>query len=125
MGTRKMANKKRLIDADAVMRKINAFAASIVFRGSNLMFTGKDSCNPHEYTRGYEQGVLDVQKILGGQPIVDAVEVVRCLKCRYRSQYSDDNGMYKCGGFQAGNGDAVAMVKPDFFCAYGERKDNG
>ena len=69
-----MENEVRLIDANAVIRKINAFAASVVYRGSDLMITGKDSCNPHEYTRGYEQGVLDAQKIVSGQVAVDAME---------------------------------------------------
>ena len=55
---------------------------------------------------------------------VDAVEVVRCEKCLYRSQYSDENGCYKCGGLQTEDGDLVLMVKSDFFCSYGERKDN-
>ena len=71
-----MANEKWLIDAEAVRHKINAFAASVVYRGSAEMFTGKDTCNPHEYTRGYERGILDAQKIVCGQATVDAVEVV-------------------------------------------------
>ena len=71
-----MANEKRLIDANAVRHKIDAFAASVVYRGNAEMFNGKDSCNPHEYTRGYERGIMDAQKIVCGQPTVDAVEVV-------------------------------------------------
>jgi rubrerythrin len=70
-----MANEKRLIDANVVMHKINAFAASVVYRGNAEMFTGKDTCNIHEYTRGYERGILDAQKIVCGQDPVDAVEV--------------------------------------------------
>ena len=57
-----MVNEKRLIDAEVVRHKINSFAASVVYRGNAEMFTGKDSCNPHEYTRGYEKGILDAQK---------------------------------------------------------------
>lgn len=71
-----MANEKRLIDANVVRHKIDAFASTVVYRGSALMITGKDSCNPYEYTRGYEQGVLDAVNIVMGQPTVDAVEVV-------------------------------------------------
>ena len=71
-----MANEKLLIDAEIVRHKINSFAASVVYRGNAEMFTGKDSCNPNEYTRGYEKGILDAQKIVCGQPTVDAVEVV-------------------------------------------------
>ena len=57
--------------------------------------------------------------------MVEYVEVVRCEKCRYRSQYADENGFYKCGGIQTEDGDLVLMVKPDGFCNQGERKDNG
>lgn len=71
-----MENEKRLINANVVRQKINAFAASVVYRGSDLMITEKDSCNPYEYTRGYEQGVLDATNIVTGQPTVDAVEMV-------------------------------------------------
>ena len=83
-----MANEKWLIDAEAVRHKINAFAASVVYRGNAEMFNGKDTCNPHEYTRGYERGILDAQKIVCGQDPVDAVEVVRCKDCQ----------MWKCHG---------------------------
>lgn len=60
------------------------------------------------YVRKVDSGVL--------------VEVVRCEKCLYRSQYCDENGLYKCGGLQTEDGDLVLMVKPDFFCAFGERR---
>lgn len=52
----------------------------------------------------------------------DVETVVRCKKCLYRSQYSDENGMYKCGGILTEDGDCFLMVKPDHFCAYGERR---
>lgn len=71
-----MENEKWLIDANVVRHKINAFAASVVYRGNDEMFNGKDTCNPYEYTRGYERGILDAQKIVCGQDTVDAVEVV-------------------------------------------------
>lgn len=48
--------------------------------------------------------------------------VVRCEKCLYRSQYPDENGFYKCGGAQTKDGELLLMVKPDFFCACGERR---
>jgi hypothetical protein len=103
----KMANK-RLIDAEAVRHKINAFAASVVYRGSDLMFTGKDSCNPHEYTRGYEQGVLDAQKIVCGQDPVDAVEVVHgrwIEKIDMVESYLTDSTevFYECSVCECGN----------------------
>ena len=53
----------------------------------------------------------------------DFVEVVRCKDCKYRSQYNDENGFYKCGGIQTEDGELVLMVKPDQFCSYGERRE--
>lgn len=55
-------------------------------------------------------------------PTVDAVEVVRCKACLYRSQYSDENGMYHCGGIDTTKDHALPVVAPDFFCADGERR---
>lgn len=55
-------------------------------------------------------------------PTVDAVEVVRCVECLYRSQYSDDNGLYHCGGIDTTEEHALPVVAPDFFCAHGERR---
>ena len=63
-----------------------------------------------------------VQQYIDKAPTVDAVEVVRCGKCLYRSQYPDENGDYKCGGVQTEDGELLLMVKPDFFCACGERR---
>lgn len=63
-------------------------------------------------------------------PRVDAVEVVRCKDCKH-SVWDEENELWKCtesadydedagewfGFFEYHNG--------DFFCAYGEREDNG
>lgn len=53
----------------------------------------------------------------------DAVEVVRCEECLYRSQYSDENGMYHCGGIDTTKDHALPVVAPDFFCAHHERRN--
>ena len=45
-----------------------------------------------------------------------------CASCLYRSQYSNENGEYKCGGIQTENGGLEMMVQPDFYCAYYERR---
>lgn len=112
-----MANKERLIDAEAVQHKIKAFAASVVYRGNAEMFTGKDSCNPHEYTRGYERGILDAQKLVSEQSTVDAVEVVRCKVCKHRGSNlcpMETVELYPWFG-----------TRNDAYCSYGERKVNG
>lgn len=120
--------EKRLIDAYAIHRRITAFAASVVYRGTDSMITGKDTCNPHEYTRGYEQGVLDAVNIVGGQPTVDAVEVVRCKDCRFSeldkaARYKPIDGeaekpVYRC--FYHWN--CNETVSRNHFCSHGERR---
>lgn len=71
---------------------------------------------PNYYSR------TDADFVIDSQAAVDAVKVVRCEKCLYRSQYANKDGQYKCGGILAENGDAHLMVAPDFFCAYGKRR---
>ena len=66
----------RLIDADALIHAIRNRTAGIIFRGDQTMLTGKDSCNPAEWTRGYEQGVMDTVNVMGSQNIIE-VEPVR------------------------------------------------
>ena len=94
-----MATEKRLIDANALMEAY--------------------------LEEQKKPGIYSIAKIIMDAPTVDAVEVVRCENCIYRSQYADKNGNYKCGGILTEDEETALMVKPDFFCAYGERKDNG
>ena len=54
------------------------------------------------------------------QELARRVEVVRCEKCLYRSQYCNENGLYKCGGIQNEQGDCFLMVEPTHFCAFGK-----
>lgn len=67
----------RLIDADALIHEIRNRTAHIIFRGCQTMITGKDSCNPAEWTRGYEQGVKDVVCKFEFAPTIDAEPVKR------------------------------------------------
>lgn len=48
----------------------------------------------------------------------------KCENCLYRSQYSNENGEFKCGGIQTVDGDLEMMVQPDFYCAYYEWRTN-
>jgi hypothetical protein len=118
----KMVNK-RLIDAEAVRHKINAFAASVVYRGNAEMFNGKDTCNLNEYTRGYERGILDAQKIVCGQDPVDAVEVVRCVDCKFCRTFFPEKEIGKearqvwyCDLYRCNR-------KTDEYCSDGERRE--
>lgn len=65
-----------------------------------------------------------IRTILKDVPAVDALPVVRCETRLYRSQYCDENGMYKCGGIQSEDGNCFYKVAPNFFCAFGERRGN-
>lgn len=92
------ANEKWLIDANVLVRDINA--------------------DPYrtESEKSYDRCLVH------RQPVVDAVEVVRCKACLYRSQYSDENGFYHCGGIDTTEDHALPIVRADFFCAHGERR---
>ena len=58
-----------------------------------------------------------IRMAVGEQRTVDAVEVVRCKDCRWRKE----RGLcYMISGTGVGTG-----TGDDFFCSYGERKDNG
>lgn len=58
-------------------------------------------------------------------PTVDAVPVVRCKDCKYRTWFAP---YYGCGNFEspfyvAVDKDVAIMTKPDDYCSYGERRD--
>ena len=103
---------------------IVAYAKSIGISQPNLSHWKNAHSEPRAYLLSLmvEAG-LDVHWILTGQR-VDKVEVVRCEKCLYRSQYPDESGHYKCGGLLTEDEELILMVKPDFFCPYGERRSD-
>ena len=98
----------RLIDADALM----------------------DVIRQHEYRLATKQGSIDygmftlgIQQAVDEQPTIDAVPVVMCRDCKFRSSWMMNRNLrYICpesGMFPNGEND---------FCSYGERKegaDNG
>lgn len=87
----------RLIDVDEARRRIIAFAT------------------------GLHSEVLPVDTVmmlLIQMPIVDAVSVVRCRECK---QCDPEN--YHCDHPMGTT--APLRRKPDDFCSYGERKDEG
>lgn len=58
-------------------------------------------------------------------PTIDAVPVVRCKDCKYRTWFAP---YYGCGNFEspfysAVDGDVAIMTKPDDYCSYGERRE--
>lgn len=62
-------------------------------------------------------------------PTIDAVEVVRCKNCNHGITDEEEPGMCKCvesAEYDSESGIWLGFVEyhtPDFFCAYGERKD--
>lgn len=89
-----MASKKQVIDPAPLIEKLAARCLE---------------------AKGLECSVLgNVIDMLRAAPSVDAVEVVRCKKCRF---YGRNVASDFCEWNEIG-------MKPDDFCSYGERKDN-
>ena len=101
-----MANEKRLIDANALIRD-----------------HGSDVTN---WDKPYAVKVSSIENA----PTVDAVEVVRCKDCKHCYQLIvDENGYWKNvenGGTHnlCIRNESTFDVRCDDFCSYGERKDN-
>lgn len=93
-----MATEKRLIDANALKAHM--------CRQCNIE-CGDEPCEPDD---------CFIYNVIMDAPTVDAVEVVRCKDCTY--------GVYAgLGKFMCDLHEFVG--KGDFYCASGERKDNG
>lgn len=61
-------------------------------------------------------------KYIENAPTIDAVEVVRCRDCRYSHMTFSGSCKY-CDNW---NEDGEALyLDGDFFCAYGERREDG
>ena len=94
-----MANEKRLIDADAFLEKMKR-------------------------TSRYFDVVFDVEEM----PTVDAVEVVRCEKCKNAEPYDctidgTSHRLYECKKDKAAIGYNKVVAKNDF-CSCGKRKED-
>lgn len=64
--------------------------------------------------------VLDVAYRVNKAPTIDAVPVVRCGECKYRTEYFD-SGKYVCTRTQCIICGHANYVNEDDFCSYGER----
>ena len=99
----------RLIDADALSEHIKGLPTW--FEDGGGMWSCLD---------GYPKGLFypeDIISSIENAPTVDAVEVVRCKDCRFIIDRED--GTHGCYLH------FLEDCKPDDFCSYGERKDNG
>ena len=92
----KTSNGKRLIDADAFLKDIltDGIGKTII-----------------EYSES------DIGYMIRKRRTVDAVEVVRCMDCKYYEIHKP-KVLENCER----NGYIIPM-KPDDFCSYGERKE--
>ena len=91
-----MANKKRLIDANALMELVQ-FRSPIDNQTAEVI-----------------AGCVDItRRLIKNAPTVDAVEVVRCKDCAV--PHNKWTGCPKLSGL---------VPPPDFYCAYGERNRN-
>lgn len=93
----------RLIDADKL---------------KDLMFVA--------YMRHEHGFISGIENVIDDCPTIDAVPVVRCKDCKYRTWFAP---YYGCGNFEspfyvAVDKDVAIMTKPDDYCSYGERRDN-
>ena len=97
-----MANEQKLIDADALYEKA---------------------------TRAWDDTLCDecyseIINLIDEAPTVDAVEVVRCAKCKYWLHIEDGFGDCTNRRFHI-DGCADPTMKADDFCSCGERRTNG
>jgi hypothetical protein len=89
-----MATKKRLIDANALLERIN-------------LITTDDTCPLHI--------AAEIDQEIALAPTVDAVEVVRCKDCKHHEHF---DALLYCGHTRG----LAGSVAPDNFCSYGERR---
>ena len=96
-----MANEKRLIDANALLEKIQ------------YRLPHKD-----RIAELINECVEITRKQIVDAPTVDAVEVVRCKGCKYWEQGKDYEPY--CNHW----GNMMTDTKADDFCSYGERRND-
>ena len=101
-----MANEKRLIDANALLRDNEKyFCEPCKEKGHDYHEVACRAC-----------WVDDMRIAIEDAPTVDAVEVVRCKDCVHNQDiFCNHFGYY---GY-------APIVDDNDFCSYGERKDNG
>lgn len=64
------------IEREALLHRTKAVAANVIFRGCEEMVSPKDSCNPREWTKGYEHGMKESLNLIATQGAADVVPVV-------------------------------------------------
>lgn len=96
-----MANEKRLVDSEAIARKLKKAHCA--------------ECNVVRKVQCSACWVNDVLELLDGNT-VDAMEVVRCRECYF------GKGELICTNPKCTKSFYGCPVPPDHFCSYGERR---
>ena len=97
-----MENEKRLIDANALIA---------------------------EYDRVHIGEPGKARKLIEDAPTVEAVEIVRCEKCKH-AVWDEETKLWECvesAEYDEELGEWIGFFEyhyGDFFCSYGERKDD-
>ena len=80
---------------------------------------------PHDqYDMGYTDAVDNIESWLDGNK-VDVVEVVRCKDCKHYEKPDEGDYLGVCrSGRLAVSIFGEIYPEPDYYCPYGERKDN-
>jgi hypothetical protein len=101
----RMVKTMRLIDADAL-----EFEPDENYIANGVLIWGGRSGGKTMTTV-----LFALKEMIKNAPTVDAVEVVRCKDCKHA--FPDGFGWYQCACRAMWN-------KGEYFCSYGERKDN-
>ena len=111
---KKMANEKRLIDANALIAKLKEHSKLFVDA-----WQGRVYMSPSDKARVDEIDTCIAEII--NAPTVDAVEVVRCKDCKHWQPIHEHilhmECQIFCGAYEYGY-----PTNADDFCSYGERR---
>ena len=104
----------RLVDADALK--------AIRFHDLPYSQIVPADCDTDEKVYAYKLGWNDaIDAIVEAAPTVDAVEVVRCKDCKYAHMTYGGECKY-CDVWEA---EGEMYLDGDFYCAFGERREDG
>ena len=101
-------NDKRLIDANALLKKIAHHTVH-----DSLKHITFEAANTYEQVKG------DMFSIVQKAPTIDAVKVVRCRECMFSKKFMTGNLYCEL------HNSYVFGVHPDGFCYRGAKMDGG
>ena len=105
-----MANEQRLIDANGPLKQLSDYMEKL-------------HC-PDDYRDGLYRGMEIAESYIKNTPTVDAVQVVRCKRCKSWRCIAGRKDLGYCVHpvFIADADSVEPLTKPDDFCSYGERR---